>query len=446
VSRFSVEATRYQTPDPATLDTGRVVIAVEDGEIVAVAAAESDTARELRTGSPHHLELADTTVLVPGFVDLHVHAPQWQQLGTALDLPVQDWLATYTFPLEARFADTAMAVTVYTDLVDTLLAHGTTTAVYFASVHEPATEILAHTCTAAGQRALVGRVAMDHPDSTPTWYRDRDAAAGLTASASSIDAVRAADDGRGLVHPVITPRFLPACTTDLLTGLGELAADTGVRVQTNCSESDWHHAHALDRFGCTDTAALDRFGLLRDHTVLAHANHVTTADLALIADRGGAIAHCPISNAYFANAVLPVPAVLAAGARIGLGTDIGAGVRPGVLQQCHEAVTMSRLRRDGVHPDLPAAERGRADAAIDTVTAFWLATAGGASGIGLPVGLLEPGYRFDAVAIDLDHPGGVIRRLDDLDDDHRTFEKVVRLAQRSDIRQVWVDGETVHRR
>lgn len=417
---------------------------IVDGAIRRVASAGSEAAAAIRDTSPRHLALPDTTVLVPGFVDLHVHAPQWQQLGTALDLPVQDWLERYTFPLEARFADAAMAALVYDDLVGTLLAHGTTTAVYFSSIHREATAILARTCASRGQRALVGRVAMDNPDTTPPWYRDADARSALDASAASIDDVQAADAGRGLVAPIITPRFLPACSTALLRDLGALAADTTVRVQTHCSESDWHHAHALERFGCTDTTALDRFGLLRDHTVLAHGNHVTTADLALIAGRGGAIAHCPVSNAYFANAVLPIPTVLRAGVRVGLGTDIGAGVRPGVLQQCHEAVTVSRLRRDGVHPDLSASDRGRADAAIDTTTAFWLATTGGGEAIGMPVGLLEPGYRFDAVAIDLDHPGGVIRRLDDLDDDHRMFEKMVRLAQPGDIREVWVEGTSVH--
>lgn len=446
MTSFSVEATRYQTPGPSTLESERVVIAVTDGEITAVEAAGSEAGAGLRAASADHRDLGETTVLMPGLIDLHIHAPQWQQLGTALDLPVQDWLQTHTFPLEARFADAAMAAAVYRDLVATLLAHGTTTAVYFASIHEPATTILAETCAAAGQRAFVGRVAMDHPDATPEWYRDVDADAGLAASQRSVEAVRATDAGRGLVEPIITPRFLPACTDELLEGLGRLAAATDVRVQTHCSESDWHHRHALDRFGITDTTALDRFGLLRDHTILAHSNHVTRPDMELIADRGAAIGHCPVSNAYFANAVLPVPEIIAAGARIGLGTDIGAGVRPGVLQQCHEAVTMSRLRRDGVHASLDPEDRGDPDAAIDTITAFWLATAGGADALGLPIGLLEPGRRFDAVAIDLDHRHGVIRRLPDLDDDVRLFEKVVRLAQTSDIGEVWVDGVTVHRR
>ncbi|MEM9463753.1 MAG: amidohydrolase family protein [Actinomycetota bacterium] len=445
MTSFSLEATRYQTPAPDRLEAGRVVVAVVDGEIEAVEEAGTDAAASLAARHGDHRVADPDHVLVPGFVDLHVHAPQWQQNGTALDLPLDEWLFTYTFPLEARFADRMVAEAVYPDLVSTLLAHGTTTAVYFASIHEEATAVLAQTCRSLGQRAFVGRVAMDHPEGTPDFYRDRDADAGLAASRRSIADVETADGGRGLVRPILTPRFAPACTDPMLRGLGDLAAETGVLVQTHCSESDWHHAYAVERFGVSDTAALDRFGLLRDHTILAHSNHVGPADIDLIAERGAAVAHCPISNAYFANAVLPVPEILRAGARIGLGTDIGAGVRPGVFQQIHDAVTFSRVRRDGVDARRDASDRGVPGAAIDTITGFWLATTGGADALGLPVGLLEPGRRFDAVLFDTAAPGGAMRRLD-LDDDGRRFEKLVRLSTTHDIAEVWVDGVSVHRR
>ena len=445
MTTFSLEVNRYQTPTPDRLDAGRVVVSVADGVIDAVEPVGTDAAAALATHSPQHRVAGEHEVLVPGFIDLHVHAPQWQQNGTALDLPLDEWLFTYTFPLEARFASAALAAAVYPDLVSTLLAHGTTTAVYFSSIHEEATAVLAETCGELGQRAFVGRVAMDHPEGTPIDYRDTDASSGVAASRRSIADVTAIDRGRGLVRPILTPRFAPACTDELLAGLGELAAETGTVVQTHCSESDWHHRYAVERFGSTDTTALDRMGLLRAHTILAHSNHVEPADIELIARRGAAIAHCPISNAYFANAVLPVPEILAAGARIGLGTDIGAGVRPGVFQQIHDAVTFSRMRQDGVDATRPSAERGVSNAAIDTVTGFWLATAGGAEALGLPIGVLEPGRRFDAVLFDMASPGTAIRTLD-LDDDARRFEKLVRLSTTHDIAEVWVDGLSVHRR
>ena len=144
-----------------SLEAGRVVIAVVDGEITAVERAETEAARALAEASPDHRVLGDNQVLTPGFIDLHLHGPQWQQNGTALDLPLDEWLFTYTFPLEASFADRAVAEAVYPDLVATLLGHGTTTAAYLSSVHDEATAILAETCVAQGQRAFVGRVAMD---------------------------------------------------------------------------------------------------------------------------------------------------------------------------------------------------------------------------------------------------------------------------------------------
>ena len=145
--------------------------------------------------------------------------PNGPSSAPGLDLPLERWLFDYTFPLEARYADAGFAATVWDDLVPSLLAMGTTTAVYFSSNHLEATTALARACARHGQRALVGRVAMDHPTGTPEWYRDATASAGVEASAASIEAVTAVGSPR--VEPIITPRFTPACTDALLEGLGE---------------------------------------------------------------------------------------------------------------------------------------------------------------------------------------------------------------------------------
>ena len=442
---LAVAGTLMQTPAPDRIMVTDAVVEVQAGSITAVhdrSTPEGAAAgRAALDAAAERVELAPGTFLMPGMVDLHVHAPQWPQLGTGLDLPLERWLVEYTFPLEARYADTGFAVAVWGDLVPTLLAHGTTTAVYHSSNHLEATTALARTCVRHGQRALVGRVAMDHPSGTPEWYRDATASEGVDASAASIEAVEAL--ASPLVEPIITPRFAPACTDALLEGLGELAESTGARTQTHCAESDWHCGYALDRFGTTDPAALDRFGLVRPRTVLAHADHLTPDDMALVSGQRAGVAHCPLSNAYFANAVFGVRRALAANVRVGLGTDIAGGARPGLLGMCQDAVTVSRMLEDGVDPALGAVERGVPESRIDTVTAFWLATAGGAAVVDLPVGLIEPGRRFDAIAVCADRPGGAIRLWDGFDDEARTFEKVVRLAAADDISHVWVDGASV---
>ena len=442
---LAVAGTLMQTPAPDRLAVTDAVVEVQAGSVAAVhdrSTPEGAAAgRRALDAASERVELAPGTLLLPGLVDLHIHAPQWPQLGTGLDLPLERWLFDYTFPLEARYAEVEFATAVWGDLVPSLLAHGTTTAVYFSSNHLEATTALARACARHGQRALVGRVAMDHPSGTPEWYRDSTAASGVDASAASIEAVAAIGSPR--VEPIITPRFTPACTDALLEGLGELAEATGVRVQTHCAESDWHCGYALDRFGTTDPAALDRFGLMRPRTVLAHSDHLTADEMVLVSGRGAGVAHCPLSNAYFANAVFGVRRALAAGLGVGLGSDIAGGARPGLLGVCQDAVTVSRMLEDGVDPALGAETRGVPESRIDTVTAFWLATAGGAAVLDLPVGLIEPGRRFDAIAVRTDRPGGAIRVWDGLDDAARAFEKVVRLAAADDISHVWVDGARV---
>lgn len=380
---------------------------------------------------------------LPGMVDLHVHAPQYPQLGLALDAPLAEWLDTYTFPLEARYADLDFAAPRYRALVEDLLALGTTTVVYFATQHVEATKLLADLCLELGQRALVGKVAMDDPTTCPEDYRDADAAAALAGTREIIDYIRAHPDNvETRVLPVVTPRFTPSCTPEALSGLGALAAEHDCHIQTHCAESDWAHGHARDRFGVSDAEALDGFGLLTRRTVLAHSNFLSGDDMDRVAGRGAGVAHCALSNMYFANSVFPLRKALERHVRVGLGTDISGGPSASMFDACLTTVRASRLLEDGVDPDLPAGRRGRAHSAIDLVTAFHLATAGGADVLDLPVGRLQPGCRFDLVQIDTTVRAGGIR-LFDITSPEAIFEKIVHGTTRANIAAVWVDGHQV---
>ena len=121
--------------------------------------------RAAANGTLHAFEAGQ--YILPGFIDLHIHAPQYPQLGAALDVPLETWLHKYTFPLEARYADVEFARRAYGTLIDDLAANGTTTAVMFATVHQEATRLLADLAIAKGIRALVGKVAMDDPTGCP---------------------------------------------------------------------------------------------------------------------------------------------------------------------------------------------------------------------------------------------------------------------------------------
>jgi guanine deaminase len=356
------------------------------------------------------------------------------------------WLQKYTFPLEARYSDLAFAREVYSALVETLLANGTTTAVYFATIHLEASLALAEICLAKGQRAFVGKVAMDDASQCPDFYRDVNASTAVSETRAFIQGVRErAGSDDPLVHPIITPRFIPSCTDALLEGLGKLAEETDCLVQTHCSESDWESNFVQERFGATDTAVLSRFGLLRQNTILAHSNFVTDEDLAVIRQKGAAIAHCPLSNFYFANAVFPLRAALDKCVHVGLGSDISAGYSPSVLDGCRHALLASRARHSGVDPHLPPEERGLAGSAISVPEAFWLATAGGGEALGLPIGKFVPGYRFDAFVVDLHASGSNVSWSPDLDTIEDLFQKLVLNATRSNIVMTWVNGAVVAR-
>ncbi len=439
-----VVGTAYHAPTPVLEVLTDVALVVgADGTITAIHQKGSAAADAALAEATTVLRLSADQRLLPGLVDLHLHAPQWPQLGTGLDITLERWLFEYTFPLEARYADPAFAAEVWAHMVPALLANGTTTTVYFSSLHERATELLAEQCARSGQRAFVGRVAMDHPQGTPEWYRDVSAAAGVEASHRSIEVVRAAA-GSALVQPIITPRFVPACTDELLAGLGALAARTGVLVQTHCSESDWEHQHVLERHGRSDTTVLRDMGLLRTGTVLAHGDHLGDDDFGLIAHAGAGVAHCPLSNSYFANAVFPARRAMAHGVKVGLGTDVAGGAQAGLLSQCAMAATVSRMLEDGVDATLPALHRGVPDSRLDIATAFHLATAGGADVLGIAAGRFQVGRQFDAFVVDTTASPSGLRRWDGIDTEVRLFEKIVRLAASPDITCVWVAGTRVH--
>jgi guanine deaminase len=415
------------------------VIAVSGGDVAWVAGPDDPRHAEALAGPVE--DLRGHGVLLPGFVDLHVHAPQFPQLGQALDVPLEDWLQTHTFPLEARYGDPAFAETVYAALVRTLLANGTTTAVYFATIHLQSSLRLAEICLGLGQRAVVGRVAMDHPEGCPDYYRDADAAAAVDLTAEFLARVPALPGNGGQVLGAVTPRFIPACSDAALDGLGQLTAATGAHVQTHCSESDWEHGHVRARCGVSDTAALNGFGLLTRRTVLAHANFIGDADMDLIRGTGAGVAHCPLSNVYFAGAVFPLRQALEKSLHVGLGSDISGGPSASLFDGCRSAISGARLLEDGVDGTRAAGLRGVPGARIDFRDAFWLATTGGAEVLDLPVGYLAPGRAFDAMLVNL--PGDLVVGSEALTGE-ALLQKIVMLAQTRDVRATWVGGRRVH--
>jgi guanine deaminase len=443
----TVSGTFYHAPSLGRVECLEDALVAVDatGRITAVhnrSDPDYDRVRSAATSAGRLVTIAQGSFVLPGFVDLHVHAPQYPQLGKALNVPLEVWLRRFTFPLEARYADLAFARRTYEVLVGDLLANGTTTAVYFATIHQDATRLLADICLEKGQRALIGKVAMDNPEECPDFYRDPSPETGIAGTHAFIDYVKAhPDNGERRILPVVTPRFIPACTDAMLEGLGAAARQHACHVQTHCSESDWEHDYVVARHGVSDAESLDRFGLLTRRTVLAHGNFVSDADFDRIRERGAGMAHCPLSNVYFSGAVFPLRAALEKGVRVGLGTDISGGPSASMFDSCRMAVAASRLLESGVDPSLPREKRGRGGARIDFRGAFHLATAGGGDALDLPVGRFAPGNHFDAIVIDPAAPGGTIRLDQDFDGPEDVLQKIVFTASRANIASVVVGSE-----
>ena len=446
---FAVHGTLMHAPvlgEIETLETALIGVDT-DGRIAGVS----------RGGDAGHDALARTTAdagklerlapgqyLLPGLIDTHIHAPQWPQLGKALDRPLDVWLQTYTFPLEAKYADPVFARQIYESLVETLIANGTTTALYFGTIHLEASKILAEICLQRGQRALVGKITMDNPDQCPDYYRDTTTERGLHETQALIEYVRKIpEDAQGLVSPVVMPRFIPSCTDDMLHGLGEITQATGCHMHTHCSEGDWEHGYVLERCGMTDTLSLDHYGLLSDKSVLAHANFIDDHDMDVIQERGVGIAHCPLSNLYFSNAVLPVRRALDRGMDIGVGTDVAGGANPGILHACQTAIAASRALEDGVDATVSAERRGTPGARIDFREAFWMATTGGGLALDLKIGKFAQDYAFDAMVIDTNVEDTNLIIWDGLDEGDDILQKMIYNTERRNITRVWVQGRQI---
>lgn len=382
--------------------------------------------------------LQDNNYLLPGFIDLHVHAPQWPNAGLALDRPLNEWLNTYTFPLEAKYQDVAFAKTVYNNLVQELIANGTTSALYFGTIHNQANLELAKACIRHQQRGFIGQVTMDNPQQTPTYYRDASATQAVNNTEKFIHQLTDLNQTAALPQtPVITPRFVPSCTPASLSGLGDLAKKYDLPIQSHCSESDWENGYALSHYHLRDAAVLDHFGLLTDKAVMAHGTLLNQSDLNLFKQRSVAIAHCPISNTYFGNAVLPVSQLLSQENKVGLGTDISGGYSPSLYRNMNQAIISSRLLHDGVDRQLPPEKRGTSTAPITAKNAFYLATVGGATSLHLKAGQIKVGYLADFQVVKAPFPVFYPQTPDQI------FEKLIYHTTKATINQVFVQGKLV---
>ncbi|KAF4547111.1 Amidohydrolase-like protein 10 [Elsinoe fawcettii] len=381
----------------------------------------------------------------PGFIDTHTHAPQFPNAGLFGSTTLLSWLETYTFPTESRFQDLDFARRVYSRVVRRLLSHGTTTAAYYATVHVPATNLLAELCFEAGQRAFVGRVCMDRM--APGYYRDESAEQAVRDSAASIDFCKALDPEGEMVQAIVTPRFAPSCSAEAMKGLGDLARERGVRVQTHVSENRDEVKLVGELFGGREYVGVyGDMGLLGDKTVLAHAIWLSEQERKLIRETGTKLSHCPCSNTCLTSGAMKVKSLLREGIDVGLGTDVSGGYSGSMLEEVRQAILVSR------HVAMVEGD----EAKLSFEEALWLATRGGAKVLGMEsrVGAFEVGMDWDAQMINLGEvPGdgshGITDNLVDIYGEEKLIDQVAKWVYTGDDRNttaVWVKGRLVHKR
>ena len=324
-------------------------------------------------------------LIAPGFVDMHVHYPQLDVIGSPADglLP---WLEHYTFPHEARFADPAHARAVAEFFFDELLRHGVSTALAFSTSHPSSVHAAFEAARARGLRFITGKVLQDQH--SPDGVRDQ-------TEQSLIDSEALIRQWHGIdrLGYAITPRFVPTSSEAQLRGAGELAARyPQVWIQSHVAENrdEVRWVAELYPHRRSYLEVYEGFGLLRERAVYAHCIHLDDEDRALMVRRGAAAAVSPTSNLFLGSGFFDYEAAQRTGLRHGLASDVGGGTSLSPFRTMLAAYTVGR--EGASKPGLSLAPSNL----------WWQHTAGAAQALGLQgvVGNLTPGHEADFVMID----------------------------------------------
>ena len=377
-------------------------------------------------GEHEVIELGRNSLIVPGFIDTHLHAPQLEMIGS-YGGHLLEWLNRYTFPTEAKFSDPKHAEFVAKAFFDELLRNGTLCALVFSTIHYEATDIFFAEAERRGFRAIIGKTMMD-----------RNAPDFLTESAD--DSYTQSRDllmkwhKRGLLHYAITPRFAPTSTPELLERAGDLKREfPDAYVHTHISENTNEVQWVQQLFAFPEYADVyDHYGLLDDKSVLAHGVHLTAEELDLLNRRGARIAHCPNSNLFLGSGLFPLHRVLGAGVLVGLGSDIGAGTTPSLFNAMADAYKVQQVQNVSLSP----------------FHLWYLATLGGARALSLDgeTGSLEAGKSADFLVLDLHATPLISMRSDRASSIEDLLAGLIFMGDDRVVREGWIAGKRVSTR
>ena len=367
-------------------------------------------------------------LIIPGLTDLHVHAPQYTFRAMGMDMELLEWLETNTFPEEAKYQDLEYARRAYRIFTDNLKRSVTTRACIFGTIHRVATLLLMDQLEQSGLVTYEGKVNMDR--NCPDYLREE------SAEESGIQTVEWIKD---VLHkkyqntmPILTPRFTPSCSDELMENLKKIQMYYQIPVQSHLSENPGEIAWVKELCPWSEFYgdAYDRFGLFGADckTVMAHCVYSGKEERQRMKENGVFIAHCPESNMNLSSGVAPVRTFLEEGMHVGIGSDVAGGSTENLFKAMALAIQASKLRwrmqDDSLKP-------------LTLEEVFYIATKGGGEFFG-NVGSFEPGFELDAVVLDDTR----IVHSQNLDVRAR-LERMIYLADEREVRAKYVRGREI---
>ncbi|MEM7003553.1 MAG: guanine deaminase [Pseudomonadota bacterium] len=365
-------------------------------------------------------------LILPGFIDSHIHYPQMDIIGS-FGTQLLDWLDNYAFPAELAYTDREFAQAQAQQFMRRLFEHGTTTALTFTTVHAHSTDALFEAAQAVNARMIAGKVLMN-----------RNAPDGLLDAGTGDDENRALLErwhGRGRLAYAITPRFAITCTPEQLTAAGQLLLDyPGVYSHSHIAEHPDEVAYTLQLFPEAQDYAdvYDRFGLLNDHSVFAHGIHLTEQELTRFHKAGASVAFCPTSNLFLGSGLLNLPKLQQFGVGFSVGSDVGGGTGFSLLSTLGEGYKVNQLNGDNWHP----------------LQALYAITRGAAETLHLAdkVGSLSAGLEADFVVLEPPRASVLAQRLDAESSLTGELFAYMFLDGERAVKETWVAGKRRYQR
>ena len=396
---------------------------IEDGYLV----IKDDKIERVCKELDENIDIIDYTnhIIIPGFVDVHMHAPQINNIGLGADRQLLDWLNTYTFKEESKYSNIDFAKKSYNRFVDKLCKNGITSSVIFGSIYKDTTIHLMDLIEEVGLRAYVGKVNMDR--NSPSYYIEET----QKSIEDTVEFVEKTINKYKNVKPIITPRFVPSCTVNLMKELGDIAEKYDLKVQSHLSEN-------LDEISlvkelhqeCTSYINVyERYGLTRKNkTVMAHCVWADDEEIKSLIQNEIIVAHSPYSNGNISSGIAPVKKMLQKGVKVGLASDISGGHDMFMGRIMMLASIFSKMR--WVHIDNEYAN-------LTDEELFYMATKGGGEFFG-KVGSFEEGYSADFLVID-------DKSLEDSNERNvrQRLQRFLYIGDDRNIKSVYVNGKLI---